>query len=449
MLKTAVAMTGLLSFYGCDGTDCGDSECRFTSMEWEIVQSLSPLPDVPPDPTNKYADNDAAALLGQKLFFETRYSGGLKVGSDGVNGALGDVGDTELMGCAACHSPSGWFADDRSKPGNTSLGVKYSTRNAPSIVNVAYYRYHGWGGKQDSLWCQASLSPESGTNSAGNRCGYAHMLYDLYRDEYNAIFDEQLPEALNPLAPDADRFPPKCKPKSSGAEDGPYEGMTEADQLAVNRIMANQGKAVAAYERRLVSKNAPFDAYVGGNADAISDEAKRGLKLFVGKAACVDCHNTAFFSDNKFHNIGMSQVGPNVAATDLGRFDGVKKLRAHQFNSLSVFRDGEDPGKITDDLVQADELKGKFRTSALRSVAMTAPYGHTGEFETLADIIQHYNQGGASAGFGGEKSFALEPLFLSDREVADLVAFLESLTGEPIPEALTQDLTPVVTSTVN
>lgn len=424
--------------HGCNNF-CGDTECRFTVEEWTIVEGLSPLPETPPDPTNKYADDPRAVALGKKLFFEKRYSAGLKIGNDGTNGAAGEIGDTETMGCAMCHIPSASFVDTRSNPNNTSVGVKWTTRNTPTIINVAHHKLHGYAGKQDSLWCQASLSPESGSNSAGNRCGYAHMLFEHYREEYDALFDDPLPTALSTSAPDASRFPTKCKPKSGDAPDGPWEMMTEEDRTIVNTIMANQGKAVAAYERQIISGNAPFDQYVAGDEGAMSDAAKRGLKLFVGKAACVDCHQDAIFTDHEFHNLGVPQEGPTVAATDTGRFDDVNKLLKHAFNSKSQWNDGPDPGKITDQTVQTDDLKGQFRTSMLRNVAQTAPYMHTGSLATLRDVVEFYNDGGGHADFVGEKSPVLVPLMLDDREMDDLVAFLEALTGEPIPDELTSD----------
>ncbi len=428
-LMAALAAVTLLDT-SCD-MQCGDSECLFSDEEWAIVESLTPLPDPIPDPTNKYATDEAAAALGQKLFFENRYSGTLKIEGTPENGGLGDVGETGRVACASCHIPDAWFVDTRSLPGNVSLGTRYTTRNAPTLINVSFYNFHGWGGKQDSLWTQASRSPESGSNTAGDRCGYAHMLYNYYRAEYNAVFDDPLPEALSPTAPDADRFPPACKPNSS---DGAWEAMTAADQRAVNLIMANQGKAVAAYEFKLISRDAPFDRYVGGDAEAISASAKRGLQLFIGKAACVDCHNTPFFSDNDFHNIGVPQVGLNVPATDSGRFGGIPSLLSHEFNTSSEFNDGDEDR--TEGLAAMEADRGQFRTPGLRLVAMTAPYLHTGALETLREVIEFYNEGGASDGFEGVKHPALVPLGLTDMEVSDLVSFLESLTGDPIPDAL-------------
>lgn len=411
----------------------------FSHEEWEVVQTLSPLPELPPDPTNKYATDPAAAVFGQKMFFETGYSDKLTIGDDGQNGSLGSVGTSSVVSCAACHDPSTYFVDKRSKPGNVSLGVKFTTRNTPGLVNAVYYDYFGWGGKQDSLWMQAATSFESGSNSRGNRCHLVHLIWEKYKDEYNAIFDTPLPEALDPNAPDADRFPANCKPKSGDAPDGAWEKMTQEDRDAVLDILANQGKAVAAYESKLVSGNSDFDKYVAGDKDAISPAAKRGLDLFINKAACVDCHMGAFFSDNKFHNLGVPQIGPNLPTEDDGRYSDISKLRKHTFNSLSRFRDGEDPKKITDELMPKEENMGQFKTAILRGVALSGPYMHTGGFSSLREVVEFYNDGGGASNYAGVKSPAIVPLGLSDQEIDDLVAFLETLTGEPIPEELTKN----------
>lgn len=439
---TAVALVGMLVFLvgilACSPFERLFGGESFTDQEWETIRSLSPLPAVPPDSTNQYADNPNAAALGQKFFFETRYSAALTVGNDGSNGAVGAEGDTGKMGCANCHHGSG-FSDTRSNPNNVSLGVKWTPRNAPSMVNVAFYEWLGWAGKQDSLWTQASRSPESGVNTKGNRCGYAHMVWDYYKAEYEAVFtDHPLPPELDPRHPDGARFPLSCKPKKKDSDpDGPWEGMLAADQDAVNRIMANSGKAIAAYERLLVSRNAPFDQFVAGDRGAISDQAKRGLKLFIGKAACVECHSGPFFTDQKFHNLGVAQEGPHVPAEDQGRYQDLGKAQSHEFNSNSAYSDdprGRHPELGALQRTEAD--LGAFRTPTLRNMAKTAPYMHAGQLPTLAEVVVFYNGGGGTEGYVGVRDPEIKALSLTDEEKVQLVAFLETLTGEEIPETL-------------
>jgi cytochrome c peroxidase len=199
--------------------------------------------------------------------------------------------------------------------------------------------------------------------------------------------------------------------------------------------MANYSKAIAAYETLLVSRNAPFDKYVAGDKNAISGAAKRGLGLFIGKAACIDCHSGPFFTDQKFHNLGVPQEGVNVPREDLGRFTDLNRLITHPLNSKSKYADG--PGRVDiEGLMTKEEDKGLFRTPTLRGVHGTAPYFHTGAATTLSEVIWFYNDGGGASGYGGVKDPRMVPLGLDSQEIADLVAFLETLTGEPVAEEL-------------
>lgn len=412
----------------------------FTQEQWAIVEELADVQPLPPSSTNRVADDPAAAEFGQMLFFESRYSGPLKVGDDGSNGSLGAEGETGLISCSSCHVPDSDFADSRSQPGNVSLGADFTPRNAPSLVNVAFYDWYGWGGKQDSLATQAALSPESGSNTAGTRCGYAHVIFDHYRTEYEALFGP-MPEALDAAAPDADRFPAECKPKKNPEDpDGAWEAMDPADQEAINQIMGNCGKSIAAFERLLISVDSPFDKYAAGDTDAISLSAKRGLRLFVGKAGCVDCHSGPMFNDNDFHVTGVPQEGPNLPPEDEGRFKDITAVLSHQFNTASPYSDDPAAGQEKlGDLVPTDDDLGAFRTKNLRNVAKSAPYFHTGGAATLEEVIEFYDRGGADSGFMGTKDPRMVPLNLSTEERADLVAFLETLTGEPIPDHLRID----------
>jgi len=428
MTRSTLALVAAAGLVGCGGPPDG-----FTDTEWETIQGMSPLPPVPADPTNKYADNEAAARLGQKLFFDTRYSGPLNVADDGSNGGLGEVGETGKVACASCHLPDGHYADTRSKPGNVSVGASFSTRNAPSLLNVAYYDWFTWAGRLDSLWTQGSVSPES-PDMAGDRCAVAHLLWDHYRAEYDAIFDEPLPAALDPQSPDAARFPALCKPKVPGQPAGAWEQMEETDRKTILRIMSNVGKAYAAYERKLVSGESPFDRYVAGDKDAVGASAKRGLKLFVGKAFCVQCHSGPIFSDQGFHNLGVPQIGPNVPEVDEGRFVDLPKALANPFSAAGEYSDAREIGAQKVAGLEATEAdRGAFRTKNLRGVADTAPYFHNGAMATLRDVVEFYSKGGGESGFQGTKDAKLKPLNLTAQEKEDLVAFLESLSGKPVP----------------
>ncbi len=422
---------------GCGG---GDSlvDGMFSAVEIEQVKKLGPLPALPASPTNLYADNPAAAAFGQRLFHETSYTGALTVGDDGTNGAVGMVGDTGKLGCLKCHVPTTWWTDSRSNPNATSLGNQWTSRNAPSLVNIAFYKWHGWAGKRDTLWHQEATSPESAQDGAGTRLQCAHMLYAKYRADYDAIFPVKLDPALDPAAADAARFPPTGKPKANATDpDGPWELMADADRQIVLRIMANWGKSVEAYDRLLVSRNAPIDRYVAGDLTALPAAAKRGLKLFIGKAACVACHSGPTFTDDLFHNTGVPQVGDHVPMMDSGRFTDVATLLASPYRGDGALSDDPVAGaEMLAGVTQDPADKGKFRTKALRDVAETGPYMHNGSLKTLEEVVHFYNLGGGSTGFDGTKDPKMVPLNLTPAEEADLVAFQKQLTGDPAPAAL-------------
>ncbi len=423
----------------CDDM-CADKACVFTSTELNIVKSMSPLPDVLPDSTNRFSQNEDAATLGKKLFYEKRYSTALKVAS-----GLGAVTETAKVACVSCHlAPT--YGDTRSAPNNLSVGVSWTLRNAPALVNNVYYKWHNWSGNRTTLWDQASFSPETGTNTAGDRCSYAHMLWDFYRAEYDALNPEApLSARLDPAS--TEPIPAKCKPKANAmAADGPWELMPAADVAAgrpethtqdiVLQIMCTQGKFVAAYESQLVSRNARFDQYVAGDEDALTLKEKMGLKLFVGKASCSDCHRGPFFTDQQFHNIGVAQIGPNVPATDNGRFDTIPELPKSNCQPNGRFSDDPSVDWLDGLVKQPMSDRGAFRTASLRNVAQTAPYMHTGGFITLRDVVEFYNRGGDTSGFSGTKHPSIRPLGLTEMEIDQLLAFLETLTGEALPSAL-------------
>ena len=424
----------IMAAVGCmPGKDMVD---EFTAEEFEQIRQFGPLGDLAPVPTNRYADDGAAATFGQRLFFEKSYAHALTLADSG----LGAVGDKGKVSCVSCHDVTSYYTDTRSKPNSLSLGVSWTSRNTPTLVNAAYYVWGSWGGKDDTLWYQGANGCESTPNFASNRLEYAHMLYKKYRADYNALFPIPLDPALDPLAVDAARFPASGKPKASGAADGPWELMTAADRDIINRILANIGKAIEAYERRLISRNAPIDRYIGGDHKALSPAAKRGLRLFVGKAACVDCHSGPTFSDQDFHNTGVPQVGAYVPRVDNGRFDDLARTLPNAWNAAGKYSDDQAAGMTKLAGMQlTDDLKGLFRTSSLRHIDKTGPYMHTGGLITLEDVVQFYNNGGGEAGFAGTKSTAMQPLLLTDVEQADLVAFLRSLTGDPPPVDLAQD----------
>ena len=129
---------------------------QFTDAERAQIAGLSPLPALPPDPTNAYADHPGAARLGQMLFFDKSYSGALLVGDDGTNGGLGPVGAIGKVSCHTCHAVGSATLDDQRASNHISLGTNFGTRNALGMVNSSFYEWTNWGGRFDSQW---SLPP--------------------------------------------------------------------------------------------------------------------------------------------------------------------------------------------------------------------------------------------------------------------------------------------------
>ncbi len=392
-----------------------------TPAEEAASHTLSPLAAVPADTTNAYANNPAAVRLGQMLFFDKSYAGALVVADDGTNGGLGVVGATGKVSCASCHAVASSQLDDRrSTPNNVSLGTDFGTRNALGIVNSSFYKWTNWGGRFDSQWSLPLAVAENAKIMDSTRLAVAHMLYDKYRTEYAAAF----PVPLDARLVDTTVFPAAGKPTQAA-----FDSLAVADKDIINRIYANYGKAIAAYMRVLVSKDASFDRFVAGDRTAISASAVRGFKLFVAKD-CISCHKGPNFEDGEFHALGVAQTGPHVPAADLGRFTDVTPLLASAFNTAGVYSDDTQTAKLTG-LVATDAQKGTFRTKSLRNVADSGPFMHSGQLTTLADVIEFYNRGGDAAAAGVTKDARMIALGLTPQDKLDLVEFLTTLTGRP------------------
>jgi len=420
------------------GADAAPDAAVLSMAELAEAAKLSPLPAVPADTTNAFAENAKAAALGQMLFFDKSYSGALAIGDDGTNGGLGAAGNTGKVACASCHAAGSDAMDDRrTKPNNVSLGTDFGPRNALGIVNAAFYKWTNWAGRFDSQWSLPLAVVENKKIMDSGRLQVAHMLYAKYRTEYDATFPVPLDPALDPTATDAARFPATGRPKQGTEPDGAWEGMTDADRGIVNRIYANYGKALAAYMRKLVSRNAPFDRFVAGDHGAISLSAQRGLKIFL--ASCVSCHSGPNFADDDFHTLGVPQTGPRVPATDNGRFQDVPPLLTSAFNTNGTFSDDTTTGKLTG-LAQNAAQTGQFRTKSLRNLSLSGPFMHSGQFATLEEVVAFYVAGGGTPPANGTKDPKLAPLSLSAQDQADLVAFLRTLSGEPVPAELLTDM---------
>ncbi|HUS32596.1 MAG TPA: cytochrome c peroxidase [Kofleriaceae bacterium] len=400
-----------------------------TTEELAAAHTLSPLPAVPADTTNAYADNAAAARLGQMLFFDKSYAGPLVVGDTGTNGGLGKPGEAGKVSCASCHAAGSEAIDDRrSIPNATSLGTDRGTRNALGVVNSSFYKWTNWGGRFDSQWSLPMAVAENAKIMDSTRLAIAHMIYAKYRTEYNAIFEPDLDPDLDPAASNAARFPATGKPGQTN-----FDNMAAGDKTIINRIFANYGKALAAYVRTLVSRDAPFDRFVAGDHSALTAPQVRGLKLFISKK-CIGCHSGPNFSDDEFHALASAPV------TDMGRFADLPVLLASTANVNSALSDDTNTHKL-DGLAAIDSMKGQFRTKSLRNVAGSGPFMHGGTLATLGDVVDFYSQGGGDVGASGvTKDTRMTPFALTAGEKADLVAFMESLSGAPVPASAIVDI---------
>lgn len=343
----------------------------FTPAQWaRLQQELAPGPlPGPCDGVAVPADRCLpAAELGQLLFVDP----GLSSGPSPVS-------------CASCHDPAHGFVDTR-MPNYVSIAASGEPlqRNAPTIVNVAI--------KDADAAMQDAFTWTGGKRAKDGTVTHARHPEDVVAI---AALGGPMTGTVDGIAgrirtdPDEEMLYGAAFGAAPGAQDAPT-------------VFANAAIALGAYMRRVNAMDAPFDRYLAGDATAISDSAQRGFALFVGRGGCLECHRGPLFTDLAFHDTGVPQTGEGVYATDSGRED------------------------VTGD---PDDL-GKMLTPSLRNVAMTAPYMHDGAFATLTEVVDFYRDGGVDAGYTGSRDPRIQPLDLSDQDVADLVAFLGSLTGQ-------------------
>ncbi|UCG24913.1 MAG: cytochrome-c peroxidase [Chloroflexota bacterium] len=389
----------------------GWSEAEMATLESLWLGSLPPLA---PDPSNAVGDDPRAAALGQRIFFDTRFSAG-------GNNADGSIA------CATCHVPTNNFTD--SLPRSQALGT--TPRHTPTIVGAAYYPWFFWDGRRDSQWAQVLGPLEAALEHGGSRTQYAHLIHDdpEYRADYEAIFGPM------PDLSDGQRFPAEAGPVDDPQLAAAWEGMDPADRQVINQVFANIGKAVAAYERQIMPGASEFDAYVAAllerdeaaMAASLSADEVAGLRLFVGRGNCTQCHNGPLFTNMGFHSIGMPDA--EGQPPDVGRFAGVQLALDNEFNCLGQYSDAEpeECEELRFAKTMSPELMAAFKVPTLRNVAQTAPYMHAGQFATLEEVLDHYNQ--APSGLGPTAHTDLAPLGLTAIEMDQLEAFLGSLTA--------------------
>lgn len=305
---------------------------------------LGPLPRVEYPESNPYTD--ARAELGKKLFFDPRLSG------------------SRQIACASCHEPELGWSDGRTV--SFGHGRKELRRNSPTLLNIAFVKDLFWDGRAASL--------EEQVMEVVSNPDEMHSGMEQVMERFNKI-----PEYTNEFA------------KVFGTP-----------EVTLPRV----ARAIATFERGIVSRPNDFDSFLRGNTNALSDEAIRGLHLFRTRARCANCHHGPTLSDGRFHNLGLTYYGRKLE--DLGRYYVTKK----------------------------PEDVGAFRTPTLRNIARTRPYMHNGLFD-LDGVLNMYNAGMPTVRprpgqendpLFPKKSRLLQPLGLNQQDLADLKAFLESLT---------------------
>lgn len=393
-LIAAAAITAALA--GCGEADFTDAEKRTIAS-----MSLAALAPLPPDPTNRFADDPGAAALGATLFFDTGMS------RDGN------------VACGTCHKIDRQFQDDLPR----GVGVGETNRRTMPLAGVARDPFFFWDGRRDSLWSQALVPLENPLEHAGTRTAYAHYLKRRFGERYERIF--------RPL-PELSTLPASAGPFGTPTEQAAWAGMTDAQREGVDRVFSDIGKAIAAFERSLVHGKTRFDRFADALAqgrqpsaeDALSAEERLGLRLFIGKANCSTCHTGPRFTDNHFHNTGIAQVAGLPA--DRGRIAVVGEVVADPFNCMGKFRDGgeEACGELRFMQKSSPELVRAYKTPSLRNVAGRPPYMHAGQLATLEQVVNHY----ATAPKSVEGESEIHAVALSETERASLVAFLKTLS---------------------
>lgn len=329
-----------------------------------VAATLAAIPADNPQTPDK-------AALGRRLFLDPRLS------ADGT------------VACASCHDPARAFTDGR--PASVGIHARLGERNAQTILNALYGKTMFWDGRAVSLEDQAVmpiLNPSEMGQPSLDAAVAAITRDRRYRQDFQTVFGR----------------PPN----------GP-------DLLF----------AVASYERTLTAFGSPFDAFIAGNPTAIGEPARRGWALFLGKARCNKCHalsdrrpDPTFFTDHRFHNIGVGIERHNVVALACRA-----QAQLNSGNRLAVDRAAiqSELSALGSFLVtkNADDI-ASFKTPSVRNVVVTAPYFHDGSARTLWDVVDHYNKGGMNNPWLDPD---IRPLALTEAEVGDLVAFMASLTS--------------------
>ena len=341
-------------------------------MSEGMYPPLAPLGEPPIPPDNK--QSDAKVELGKILFWDPR------------------VGGDASTACVTCHEPDqGWaFGDSLSRgyPGTVHW------RNSQSIINSAYLGQLFWAGSVGSLEQQAPSAAKGAVAGNGENDVMETRLAFIpeYRERFKDVFGTEWP------------------------------------------LIGDAWAAIAAFERTMIVNDTPVDKYLSGDESALTAEQIAGMELFNGKAGCIQCHNGAQATDEKYYNLGVPPAErweeDGLAQVSFRYEIYAKGVTEEMYRKLK-----DDPGLYFRTKEPSD--MGKFRTPPLRYTLYTAPYMHNGAFWDLEEVVQFYNAGGGENDFtngtmASTKTPLLKPLGLSDEEVSQLVAFLEAFSGDEL-----------------
>lgn len=435
-----IALALLFVMAACQSQNDGD--VLFSDTERDIIKTLV-YAEPAADATNSYESNAAAAALGQKFFWDTQFSGAIVIQGNRTAAFAADTTKTKLINCVACHDPNFGWADSNSRPNNISLGANFTERNSPTVLNSSQSTFQLWDGATDSVWAVARPAVEGNPHNFG-RVGVAFIICQnsTYKAAYEAIFGTTNTNAICGTINATYCAGASCVPTNGNNwSRSLYTGAVITDNH-VDTIFANFGKAIAAYEKRIVSKNSAFDRWVAGSESAMTVSQKRGLKIFVGKGNCIRCHSGPNFSDGKFHNLGVPQTDLSGTGFDEGRSTGITRVTSTATSSNGFF--GTATGRYTEGaasrvtgLTASSADTGAFKTPTLRSVNKTPPYFHNGIMSNLWDVVNFYNFAGNAGTFPGTKDSILTTRKMTNEELEDLVNFLKALEGEALAASLT------------
>ena len=400
-MTNRIVLAAVLVLFAAIATVTASGRGGWTNAQLEELRSMSlaQLESLPQDPTNRVADDPRAADLGRRLFSDTRLSSNRRVA------------------CSTCHQADRGFQDGIA----LATGVGTTARRTMPIAAMARSPFLFWDGRKDSLWAQALGPLESPVEHGGTRAQYAHVAADSYAREYEQVF--------GPL-PDLSGVAGSAGPVADREAASAWSALTGTQRDDVTRVFVNIGKAIAAYERRIEFGASRFDQFVAAvttgqpDQNILTEDEIAGVRLFIGKANCTQCHNGPLLTSNEFHNTGVPPR-PELAS-DHGRLTGATAVLSDEFNCRSRWSDAQQRCSELEFILTGEHaLDRAYKVPSLRNVAERAPYMDAGQFATLADVLDHYNRAPAAPTGHSE----LRPLRLKPVELRQLEQFLRTLTG--------------------